>query len=221
MITVMIDIGHYKNDSGAVYNGLREVEFNIKIANLLVTHLEKSGVKVLISTGTLQERVDLEHKYKPDYFVSLHTNSGGGDGTEVLVYKKEGIQLKIAESIINQIVSNKVNNSRGVKERPDLFVLRKTYAPAVLVEFAFIDTKDIECIDTDLEQDLMAKCIAKGLLEAIGLTYVETQPNDTTKKTLYRVCTGSYADRNNALREVDRLSEKGVKAFIHICEEGK
>lgn len=229
MTLVMVDIGHYNNDSGAVFNGLREVDFNYKVCTRLIEHLKRSGVEVTTSTGSLNERVKLENKLRPDYFLSVHTNAGGGDGAEVLVYKKDGVQLEIAESIINEIVTNNVNNSRGVKERPDLYVLKHTYAPAVLVEMAFIDTKDIEAISNDEKQDKMAQCIARGLLKAINKPYTEvveskpTIPDSTTNQSdvMYRVCTGSYMDKNNATKAVEKLKSLGVESFIHVCEVSK
>lgn len=229
MTTVMVDIGHYDNDSGAVFNGLREVDFNYKVCTRLIEHLKRCGIEVVTSTGSLNERVKLENKLRPDYFLSVHTNAGGGDGAEVLVYKKDGVQLQIAESIINEIVTNNVNNSRGVKERPDLYVLKHTYAPAVLVEMAFIDTKDIEAIETAEKQDKMAQCIARGLLKAIGVQYVEvgtskpSTPNTTKPQSdvMYRVCTGSYMDKNNATKEVEKLKSLGIESFIHVCEVSK
>lgn len=225
MITVMIDIGHHENDSGAVHNGLKEVDFNLKVANLLVTHLKRCGLKVLVSSGSLSERVRLENKYKPDYFISIHTNSGGGDGSEVFCYKKGGIEEQIASNIIVEIVNRGVNNSRGVKEA-GFYVLRKTLAPAVLVEMAFIDSKDIEAIDTDKEQDAMAQCIARGLLKTLKMPYVEEttqppiKPPTEPTETLYRVCVGSYKNKQNALREIEKLKSKGINGFIHECKEG-
>ena len=52
--------------------------------------------------------------------------------------------------------------NRGVKVRKDLYYLRKTSAPAMLIECCFVDDKD----DVKLyDYKKMAKAIVKGILQ--------------------------------------------------------
>lgn len=75
-----------------------------------------------------------------DLDVSIHLNAGGGTGTEVLVYDKSANSpVSTANSICNAISELGYRN-RGVKVRPDLYVLRNTKAPALLVETFFCDS---------------------------------------------------------------------------------
>lgn len=70
-------------------------------------------------------------------------------------------------------------NSRGLKTkelsdgRAYFAWIRNINAPAVLVEYAFMDTKDIQIIDTPAEQKTMGIAIAKGILKTLGIAYNE------------------------------------------------
>ena len=102
-----------------------------------------------------------------DIDVSIHFNSGANDrkgngkttGCEVLVYSLKGKAFKYAVSVCRSIESLGLKD-RGVKERRDLYVLRHTSAPAMLVECCFVDDKD------DVKRytaKKMAKAIADGI----------------------------------------------------------
>lgn len=213
--TVIVDIGHHENDSGAVSGTLREVDLNVSIAKYLIADLERHGVKVVVTTGTLQNRVKVEHEVNPSYFISIHNNSGGGDGSEVLVYENVHPQKALAQNILDEIVDSELNNSRGIKQRKDLCVLSKTNCPAVLVECAFIDSKDVEAIDTEIERKEFGKAIARGVLKTLKIEYVE----EPTKDKFYRVCLGSYKERQNADKILKDAKDKGFKdAFITAME---
>ena len=73
-----------------------------------------------------------------DVFVSIHCNSAdntSAKGTETLVYSTGGKAELLAKCIQSQIVHSLSTVDRGVKERPDLCVLRETImGSAVLVE---------------------------------------------------------------------------------------
>lgn len=102
-----------------------------------------------------------------DLDVSIHFNAGARDtggngkttGTEVLVYSKTTAAAPYATAICDAIAALGYK-SRGVKERPDLYVLRHTKAPALLVECCFVDDAD----DVTLyDADKMATAIVQGI----------------------------------------------------------
>ncbi len=103
-----------------------------------------------------------------DLDVSIHFNSGASDkkgngkttGLEVLVYSTAGKSLPYAERVLKKIAGLGFKN-RGVKSRKDLYFLKNTKAPAMLVECCFVDDKD----DVKLyDYKKMAKAIAEGIL---------------------------------------------------------
>ena len=94
-----------------------------------------------------------------DLDVSIHLNSGGGTGTEVLVYSDTGEAAGYAVKICAAISELGYRN-RGVKERKNLYVLRRTTAPALLVECCFVDSAaDAQRFDADK----MAAAIVRGI----------------------------------------------------------
>lgn len=175
MPKVIIDIGHLDNDAGAVANGLREDVLNKAVASFIIPELQRHNVTVIVTTGTLQNRVDIEHREKPNYFVSIHHNAGGGDGFEVYCYSRGGESERLAKLIHDEVISANLNNSRGVKTA-NYMVLRETWCAACLVEVAFMDTKDIECADEEHEQKAFGIAIAKGILKALNIEYIQPKP---------------------------------------------
>lgn len=107
-----------------------------------------------------------------DLNASIHFNSGASDkkgngettGVEVLIYSNDSEAKKAAERIAKNISSMGFKN-RGVKVRPDLFVLKHTKAPALLVECCFVDDKD----DVELyNAEKMARAIVRGIIGTEG-----------------------------------------------------
>lgn len=114
-----------------------------------------------------------------DYDVSIHFNSGRKDakgddvtgGVEILLYGFKHDDLNQTAKRVADAISNEFGyrlrsdnttpeNYEGLKKRPDLYVLRKTRAKAMLIECCFVDDKDdIEVYD----YKRMAKAIVKGL----------------------------------------------------------
>lgn len=97
--------------------------------------------------------------HKADLDVSIHLNSGGGKGTEVLVYSDTGKAAAYAVKICAAIAELGYRN-RGVKERKNLYVLKHTSAPALLVECCFVDSATDKSI---YDADKMASAIVKGI----------------------------------------------------------
>ena len=149
-----------------------------------------------------------------DLDISIHFNSGAKDvkgngsttGVEVLVYKTGGESEVVAKRICNK-VSNLGFKNRGVKVRTDLGYLKRTKAPALLVECAFVDDYD----DTSLyNYEKMALAIAEGILNKT------IELNKVTESTYYRVVAGSFTKRDNAQKVVNDLKNKNYSAFIDI-----
>lgn len=102
-----------------------------------------------------------------DLFVSTHFNAGGGDGYEALVYSQKRVELgKIFEKHVLELGQN----SRGVKIRTNLSVLKYTNMPAILNEGAFVDNlKDIQDWNDDAELKALGIAYAKAAAEFLAL----------------------------------------------------
>ena len=152
---IFIDAGHNYSGvgTGAVGNGLKEQEITFYISDKLKTLLLAEGHQVKMSRNKMEDnlgktvneglnlRAKMANEWGADLFVSIHTNAfdGKAKGTEVLVYSSKSKSVDTAKKIQKAIVNNLGTIDRGVKERPNLAVLRLTKAPALLVETAFID----------------------------------------------------------------------------------
>ena len=101
-----------------------------------------------------------------DLDVSIHFNAGAQaeadgktTGTEVLVYGNTSTAVPWAQQIADSIAALGYRN-RGVKERPGLYILKHTKAPALLVECCFVDDPDDVAI---YNADRMAAAIVAGI----------------------------------------------------------
>ena len=202
---IYINPGHSHRDPGAVgYETERKL--NEKTAAYMNEHLLANyDCETKMTPGSensLKPVAEAANKWKADLFVSIHFNAGGGDGWEGLVYSEK---RKALGKIFEKHVKAAGQNSRGVKYRPDLAVLRLTNMPAVLNEGAFVDNKK-DIADWNEEQELkkLGAAYAEAAAEVLGLE----------KKVLYRVQVGAYRDRSNADAMAQKLKAAGFSATV-------
>ena len=218
---VFISVGHGGTDSGAVANGFKEKDLNLAIALACNDVLTRHGVITAMSRSEdvsekLTARIDECNAFKPDYAVEIHNNAGGGDGVEIFHTLNGGKGKVLAQNIIDEIIAIG-QNSRGLKTKKnssgkDYFGwIRLTNAPVCLVECAFLDSKDIEIIDTPAEQKAMGVAIAKGILKTLGIAFVEEKKPDGK---IYRVQVGAYSVKANAEVMQNKLKADGYDAII-------
>ena len=210
---IYINPGHSDKDPGAVkYETERKL--NVSVSNHMKDYLLKHyDCEIRMNPGTMGGLYDIcadANKWGADLFVSNHFNAGGGDGYEALVYSEKNIPVgKIFEKHIKAIGQN----SRGVKVRPGLVVLRDTKMIAVLNEGAFVDTlKDIQDWNDDAELKKMGEAYAKAAAEYLDLKEKAAEPVTTGK--LYRVQVGAYSQKANAEAMLKKLKAAGYDAII-------
>lgn len=215
---VFLGVGHGGYDPGAVANGFKEKDLNLSIALACREELERHGVSVLMSREkdedeSLNGKVAECNKFAPDLALDIHNNAGGGDGAEVFHHHGGGTGKTLANNILAEVV--KIGqNSRGAKVKKNAYgkdsyvFIRDTACPAVIVECAFLDSKDVQIIDTEAERKKMGEAIAKGVLKTLGIAYVEKP----TK--LYRVQVGAYREKANAEKMLAGLKNAGFDGFI-------
>lgn len=182
---VCLDPGHGGWDPGAVGPAkTKESDMNLQIAKRVGDYLSPV-VKVIFTrtgdnalsgpahkvSGDLRARVITSDALKADCFVSIHCNAAGSHdahGTETLYLSTAGKRL--AEGIQNRLYSALATTNRGVKHRPELYVLKHTKAVAALVEVAFISNAHEEALlKTSDFQDRAAWAIASGIASYLGL----------------------------------------------------
>ena len=179
-----IHAGHNAIVPGA--NGyFSETTENKNVKNAVISKLQSLGYTVYDCTDdsgktqneNLKNIVSKCNDHTVDLDISIHFNAsnGQGHGVEVLQYSDK--TQAIAQNICNAIAELGFKN-RGVKDRTDLYVLKKTKAPAILIECCFCDSE----IDVGLYNcETMASAIVKGLMGEVVKETVQPQPTSTPK----------------------------------------
>ena len=147
---------------------------NIEGSVLQAKALEQAGCEVaVVQSDNLNGEspwlpcvVQSANAWPADIFVSLHCNAANGQarGTETLAFALGGESEALAQCIQQQMVDTLGTVDRGVKERPDLCVLRRTDMPAALIEMAFIDNDEDMKLLTE-QTDEIARAIARGVMD--------------------------------------------------------
>ena len=207
---IYINPGHSDTDPGAVgYETERRL--NVKVSQFQRDHLLANYIcEVRMNPGSMGNLAAIAadaNSWGADLFVSNHFNAGGGDGYEALVYGEDRVALG---KIFEKHVLAAGQNSRGVKLRPDLAVLRQTEMPAVLNEGAFVDNqKDIADWNEDAELRKLALAYAQAAAEVLNLERKTPMEN-----VLYRVQVGAYRDAANAQTMQEKLKAAGFDGII-------
>ena len=242
-MVINVHAGH--NPDGKVACGaagfIRESTESRRVKDEVVNQLRVLGHTVYDCTcengsgqaDVLSKIVTACNAHTVDLDVSIHFNAGAGDavgngrttGTEVLVYNTTGGAKKAAEKVSTSISALGFKN-RGIKANTSLYFLRKTKAPAILIECCFVDDRD----DVQLyDCQKMASAIVYGITgqtvihkenvaedkEASGAN-AETTVGDGSK--LYRVQIvkqkGAFFVKENAERYCNELKAAGFNAMI-------
>lgn len=211
MATIALDAGHGGMDYGAVYEGRREKDDNLALTMLVGEKLQDAGFDVVYTRTTDVYDTPFQKAQKAnavgaDFFVSIHRNAfptpNTASGVETLVYNDEGIKAEVAENINAELAEIGFKNL-GVKERPNLVVLKRTNMPAVLVEAGFLDNEADNAL-FDANFDAVAQGIADGIANTLGVE----QPR------LYKVQVGLFRLPRNAERLKEELAMEGFDSYI-------
>lgn len=185
---VCLDAGHdagneaNKSPDGSYY----EHEFCLDMAKRIKTVLELAGVDVVETRPdgdfvSLDKRCWISNAAKPDLFVSLHSNAAGTSGWssargwEAYVYGLSGERYKAAKAILARVegVAPAIRKT-PIVENPDLYVLRNTTAPAVLIEHGFhTNREDVELLKDSEYRGRLAIAEACGILDWLGVPVPE------------------------------------------------
>ncbi len=165
----------YLSPSAQQYNigygdfGSEEYRMN-RIADILENLLKQNGYKVYRNNpdNSLKEIVRESNEINPDIHVALHSNASGGatNGRGPEIYaNREGIRADtLAKDIYAEIekIYPEPELGRGVLYTNNLYEVRETLAPAVLLEVAFHDNEqDANWIIQNEQQ--IAEAILRGI----------------------------------------------------------
>ena len=190
MAIIVIDAGHGGFDNGAMYQGRKEKDDNLRLALAVGQTLEQQGYDVIYTRTTdvyqsPYEKAQIGNEAGADYFISFHRNSGENDNTyngeQTLIYGGDERAERLAEAINEELERTGFANL-GIEERTGLAVLRRTEMPAVLIEAGFINhDRDNEIFDNNFNE--VASAIAMGIERAVPLEKNLTNQSRRTEET--------------------------------------
>jgi N-acetylmuramoyl-L-alanine amidase len=150
-VTVALDPGHGGTDNGAagvaLNNGAMEKEINLAAAIATRRYLEGLGATVIM-TREGDEKLELDailafnEAEKPDFFLSLHSNSlsYSSDGTEpsgVEIFYYEDSDKALAQTLASLITDRTARVNREAKQ--DYYkVTLDSLNPSLLIEMGFL-----------------------------------------------------------------------------------
>lgn len=190
---VCLDAGHDASNTANASpdKTYYEHEFTLDMAKRMGAILKNHGVEVTYTrTGgeevTLARRCSIANAVKGlDLFVSLHTNAGSASGWsdargwEAYVYGLTGERYKAAKAILSRVEEVAKLRSTPIRANPELYVLKNTSAPAVLIEHAFHTNKeDVALLKSAAYREKLAQAQAYGILDYLGVAVKETAKSE-------------------------------------------
>ncbi|HBI7084850.1 TPA: N-acetylmuramoyl-L-alanine amidase [Clostridium perfringens] len=188
-----IDKGHAIKGVRGASAILDEVNENRKIGNRLIEMLKEKGHTVVDCSCDVAYDVNEQlagivsraNRQYLDLFVSIHLNSGGGHGTETYTLPNPNESTKAKAKAINDAVASSCGfSNRGLKTAR-FYVLRKTIAPAILVEVCFTDSQEDA---NKINVEAVAKALFKGIT---GTEYDGSSDSNPSAPAGYGIVTAS------------------------------
>ena len=214
-----LDFGHGGKDPGAIGpTNLKESDIALKIGMMVKETLENAFEKV-ITTRDNDKYYSLDYRTKKannencDYFISIHLNSASNPsakGCEVWLYDENSKLKTLANNLCNNLSTKMNTPRREVKYSKKLAVLKNTKMPALLIEIDFISNKEVEnYLRNDKNLKNISDTISSTLLSFVNKSIIDYG-------VFYRVCIGSFNNKDNAINLKNYAISKGFKdTFIY------
>ncbi len=209
-----LDFGHGGKDPGAMGpTKLKESDVALKIGMMVKETLENAFEKV-ITTRENDKYYSLDYRTKKannencDYFVSIHLNaatSQSAKGCEIWLYDENSKLHTLANNLCTNLCNTMNTPRRGIKYSKKLSVLKNSKMPSMLIEIDFISNKEVEKL---LHSDKYLKSISDTISSTL-LSFVDKSIIDDG--TFYRVCIGSFSNKDNAVKLKNEAISKGFK----------
>lgn len=223
LIYIAIDDGHGVETAGkrtplfADGTYMAENEYNAAVAGFLQKALQRCGFHTILvapeeKDTPLSVRVKRANDAQADAYISIHANAYGTDwneanGVESWVYDKADAKtLAFAKAIHRGLVSASGRKDRGLKKSGDLYVLKQTKMPAVLVEGGFMtNLTEAKLLLSEEYRKVCAEGICQGICNYFQIPY---QAEEGGEKEMKRY--QSIEDLPYGKEIMQKLVEEGV-----------
>lgn len=201
--TVCLDPGHGVESPGKCSpdKSYYEHEFALDMARRIQTHLERCGVRVVLTrtdehcptgkadTNDLLKRVAISDAAGADLFVSLHSNASGNEWSNasgLMIYTSAGPETASRNVAAKAVLSRMTAAGVELRGSPlvhdiELVVTRKTAAPAMLIEYGFHTSRmEVERLKKSSYRAKLAEATAKGVCDFLGVAWEPETAAGTT-----------------------------------------
>jgi|WetSurMetagenome_2_1015567.scaffolds.fasta_scaffold52260_3 N-acetylmuramoyl-L-alanine amidase len=178
----------------------------------------KGNFEIYRNNGSmsLQQIIEDSNSKSPNVHVALHSNAGGGHGTECYYSNYPSFSAsskKLADLIYNAVATITAQSDRGcladtVLYSHGLAETRDTTAVACLIEIMFHDN-ETDVKDYLSKIDIIAKAIAKAIYAYFGTTYAEESTRETERDIAVK-----------RIKEISKYSDTWIKEFDKLAQEG-
>ena len=180
--TIVIDVGHGMEDSGANIGNIYEKDINLQISLYLEEELGALGANVLLTRdgdydlsgpnaryrkkSDFDNRIKLINESNADIYLSIHLNyltDTRYKGPQVF-YNNDNKDLALS---IQNSLNNYTKTDREIKTIPkDTYMYSKLKVPGVLIECGFLSNyEERKLLTTKEYQKEIAKAISLGVVE--------------------------------------------------------
>lgn len=240
---ILISAGHGPNTPGKrAPDGFREFHFTYPTAEFTAQYFDEyEGVQVLKAYEPgrdvpLQERTKKANSWGANLYISIHGNAHGSGtewttahGIETLVYSTSTSPsngYNVGTRVQEELIRATGLTNRGVKVRADLWEIKATNMPAILMECGFYTNQAEKALMASAAyQQKCARAIVTGVATHYGLKKKANapvpvpapspSPKPEPAGTIYRVQIGAFANKANADALEKEAKSKGIEAFIY------
>lgn len=185
---IVIDPGHGGKDGGAQNaSGIIEKDITLEISLYLRDFLQQTGAQVIMTRETdrdlsteeadrqrrrkaedAKNRVHLINNSDANFLVSIHLNSIGSSrwsGAQTFYNPQFRQSQQMAALVQEELVRNLENTKRKQKVNQDLFILKHSDIPGIIVEAGFLShPEEAELLNQENYQKKIAQSVYQGML---------------------------------------------------------
>ncbi|PLR96418.1 N-acetylmuramoyl-L-alanine amidase CwlD [Bacillus sp. T33-2] len=184
---ILLDPGHGGVDPGAVESDGIEKEIALNVSLILRDYLQQQGALVIMTRETdadladkglkgfsrrkvqdLKRRLDMINESEADFFASIHLNaipSSRWHGAQTFYSTRHPESKRASRFIQEELRRNLENTDRKAKPANQIYLLKNTKKPGVLVEIGFLSNPtERENLKRDEYQEKVAASIYEGIL---------------------------------------------------------
>lgn len=201
--TVCLDPGHGVESPGKCSpdKSYYEHEFALDMARRIQAHLERCGVRVVLTrtdehcptgkadTNDLLKRVAISDAAGADLFVSIHSNASGNEWSNasgLMIYTSAGPETASRNVAAKAVLSRMTAAGVELRGSPlvhdiELVVTRETAAPAMLIEYGFHTSQtEVELLKKGSYRAKLAEATAMGVCDFLCVAWQQEATAGTT-----------------------------------------